>query len=402
MMLATLAATILCLIVGMLIRRTAIRGEFEELVAPHARYLYDRIERADCEAAPERWSAQLGNGERTYAYDAETLVSRNPAAPPLERELAADTAGRPLASESHGVGGFAGGTFVFRGADHGPCAILQTTWSRVSTRGVLARWVPIIILMGAAIGTAIGFVLLWPSVRRLAQHRATLQRHLGDVAHDLKTPISSLQLGIEHVLAENRDPALREPLAQALGDVVYLGALIANLRLAAELREGWKPQRGANDLAEVVERVMSRARLFAKHRDMEIESAVPDEPVMVECDPIAAEQALSNVVENAITHGERGEHVAVVLGRVGDTFALTVVDDGPGVAPAALPRLCERTFRADEARQRDPRGSGLGLAITSAVCDQHGWRLSFENEAPRGLRVTIGGEVAPTVLRSET
>jgi signal transduction histidine kinase len=76
-------------------------------------------------------------------------------------------------------------------------------------------------------------------------------------------------------------------------------------------------------------------------------------------------------------------------------FTLLVTDDGPGVPPAEMPRLGERTFRTDEARQRDPSGSGLGLAITSEICKRCGWKLAFEPHEPRGLRVSIAGPTGP-------
>jgi signal transduction histidine kinase len=65
------------------------------------------------------------------------------------------------------------------------------------------------------------------------------------------------------------------------------------------------------------------------------------------------------------------------------------------VLPSELPRLGERTFRSDEARQREPNGSGLGLAISSEVCAHCDWSLSFAREEPRGLRVTIAGNQLP-------
>ena len=68
-----------------------------------------------------------------------------------------------------------------------------------------------------------------------------------------------------------------------------------------------------------------------------------------------------------------------------------ISDDGPGVPPAELPRLAERTFRSDEARKRDPRGGGLGLAITNEICQRAGWTLTFEPVEPRGLGVRIEG-----------
>ena len=86
--------------------------------------------------------------------------------------------------------------------------------------------------------------------------------------------------------------------------------------------------------------------------------------------------------------------MAVVLESDEKSFSLVVVDDGPGVLPAELPRLGERTFRIDKARQRDPSGSGLGLAITSGICERCGWTLSFERQEPRGLSVKITG---PTI-----
>ena len=180
-----------------------------------------------------------------------------------------------------------------------------------------------------------------------------------------------------------------------MNDAVYLAALTANLRLASEMRDGWDPaaSKGGVDLTDVVDRVVTRARFFAKQRGLSLEVAVPDGPTRAGCDPVAAEQAISNVVENAITHGSKGGHVAVVLETSGGSFSMAVADDGPGLLPSELPRLGERTFRSDDARQRDPRGSGLGLAITHEVCKRCGWRLAFEPETPRGLRVTMRGAV---------
>jgi signal transduction histidine kinase len=231
---------------------------------------------------------------------------------------------------------------------------------------------------------------------RLERRRQDLQRHLADVAHDLKTPISSLHLALEQAADASHEPDVRDLVARAIDDAVYLAALTSNLRLASEIREGWDPAATTRtvDLTETVERVVGRARFFAKRKGIALEAAVPDGPTLARCDPLAAEQALSNVIENAVTHGDRGGHVAVLLHAAGGCFVLTVADDGPGVPPAVLPHLGERTFRSDDARERDPRGSGLGLAITSEVCSRCGWKLSFDAEVPKGLRVTLAGAVA--------
>src|SRR5262249_20364407 len=115
---------------------------------------------------------------------------------------------------------------------------------------------------------------------------------------------------------------------------------------------------------------------------------------LVRCDARLAQQALGNLVQNAIGYADAGGHVVVLLEKAREgRFALTVVDDGPGVPPAELPRLGDRSFRSKEARQRDPRGSGLGLAITNEICTHYGWTLRFSSVQPRGLHVSIEGRL---------
>jgi signal transduction histidine kinase len=362
---------------------------------PLADYTWAEHERARCEAAPEAWSMSFERGARAFAYDEATLVSRNPEAPPLERDVWERLArgGEKVAIGAHGVSLAAGGALVHRTGASGPCAIVQTTWPPQPVRGGFLAWIPIGFLFTAAAAAGIGLFGLVRPIERIERRSIELQRHLADVAHDLRTPISSLHIAIEQAIDGNRDAEVGKLLSSAMGDAVYLAALTSNLRLASVMREGWDPSASGVDvdLTEVVDRVVTRARFFAKRKGIVLESAVPDGATRAGCDPVAAEQAISNVVENAVTHGEQGEHVAVLLERGDAGFLLTVVDDGPGVPEAELPRLGERTFRSDDARQRDPRGSGLGLAITSEVCTRCGWKLAFEREEPRGLRVTIRG-----------
>ncbi len=230
----------------------------------------------------------------------------------------------------------------------------------------------------------------------LESRQEDLERHLADVAHDLRTPIASLQIALAQAAERSSDPVLVELLRGSIRDVVYLAGLTANLRLAYQLRDGWNPGAlgSSVDLGELAERVVARVRYFARNRGMSLEVARPDGPIVVTCHPTAAEQALTNLVENAVAYGNPGGHVAVVLEAGTRGFSLVVADDGPGVLPSELPRLGERTFRSDEARQRDPSGSGLGLAIASEVCAHCGWSLAFERIEPRGLSVVIRGAVA--------
>jgi signal transduction histidine kinase len=392
-------ATILCGVVGFVSSRVAWRAitwaaivRFHE---PLADYMWEAHEKSRCEASPATWSITLAHGAHAFAYDPATLASLNPQAPPLQRDLWAQVERGParVAIGAHGFTLASGGALVHRTGDSGPCAVVQTVWPVQRLQVDVLAWIPMGILFAAAAGAGLGFFLIVRPLERVERHRQELQRHLGDVAHDLRTPIASLHLALEQAVDGNRDTEVGALLSRALGDTVYLAALTANLRMASEMREGWNPATTGTeaDLAEIVERVVDRARFFAKRRGIAVECARPDGPTKVACDPVAAEQAISNVVQNAVTYGESGGHVAVVLERREGRFSLVVSDDGPGVPPSEIPRLGERTFRSDEARQRDPRGSGLGLAITSEVCTRCGWSLAFGREEPRGLRVSITG-----------
>ncbi len=241
----------------------------------------------------------------------------------------------------------------------------------------------------------------------LEASRNDLQIHLADVAHDLRTPVTSIQLALERAFSlQHRPEELELVLTGAVNDVIYLGGLTANLRLASQLEKRWPVAPGvAASLKDTVDRAVTRVRFLAQRKGMSLDHALPDHDLRVGCDPIELEQAVGNVVENAVTHGHKGGHVAVLLRAVGSAgFEIVVVDDGPGVASEEIPRLGARTFRTDEARRRDARGSGLGLAITRAVCERHGFALSFGREAPTGLRVTIAGTLSagpqvPAVIR---
>jgi len=393
-------ATALCALIGFfaapLVARTmAGRGDVIWLQEPLAEYLWRTYEGARCGAAPASWSMVMKHGARSYAYDAVTLTSLNPAAPALDRSVweRVTRGPRRMAYQPRGATLSSESVVVFRATDRGPCAIVQTTWPAQSVRSVIEAWLPLGLVLAVVAAAAVGFFALALPLMRVERRRAALQRHLADLSHDLKTPIASLHLALEQAIHGNRDPDVGPLLGAAMNDAVYLSALTANLRLATEMREGWNPGASAigADLTDVVDRVVTRARLAARPRGVEIDVAVPDAAIATACDPIAAEQAVSNIVDNAITHGERGGHVAVMLESSPDGFTLTVADDGPGVPPDELPRLGERMFRTDDARQRDASGRGLGLAITHEVCKRCGWQLAFERESPRGLRVTIRG-----------
>ena len=139
-----------------------------------------------------------------------------------------------------------------------------------------------------------------------------------------------------------------------------------------------------------MERIAARFAPLARRRGIALDYSVPDDAVTISADPTQAQQALANVVQNAIQYNNEDGHVAVVLENSESGQAdIRVRDDGPGVPDEQWPRLTERMFRGDEARQRRPGGTGLGLAIAAEVAEAHGWSLSFTHVEPHGFEVRI-------------
>jgi two-component system sensor histidine kinase BaeS len=233
------------------------------------------------------------------------------------------------------------------------------------------------------------------------QREAILRDFLASTTHDVMIPLTVLQA---HLAAMQEDERTRAPrrgavLTSAMDEAHYLGALLQNLAAVAKLDSGaWQPVIGRVDLNALVHRVVSRHQVIARRLEITVEFAVPEDPVAVAGDLTLLEQAVSNVVYNAIRHNRAGGHVAVILeAAAGDRFSLRVIDDGPGVPAAELARLVERGFRGNAARTRSPDGLGLGLNITLRVAELHRLDLRFGGSQYGGVQVDLEG---PRLVRS--
>jgi signal transduction histidine kinase len=222
-----------------------------------------------------------------------------------------------------------------------------------------------------------------------------LRNFVADTTHDVAIPLTVLQghLATLQECVARESPLSASALASAMSEAHYIGALLHNLSAAAKL-DAADPQlaRGAVDLGALVARVVSRHRPLARQRDVLIESAVPDGTVQADADVTLLEQAVSNIVYNAVRYNRAGGHVAVLLETPSAAeFRIRVLDDGPGVPAETLVRLSERGFRGTQARTRDAAGQGLGLHITQRVVDTHGMRLQLSSPEAGGLQVDLSG-----------
>jgi signal transduction histidine kinase len=228
------------------------------------------------------------------------------------------------------------------------------------------------------------------------QREAILRDFLANTTHDVMIPLTVLQA---HLAAMQEDEQAGKPrngaiLTSAMDEAHYLGALMQNLAAVAKLdSSAWQPVTGTVDLNALVHRVVNRHHAIALRFEVAVEFAVPDDPVTTAGDITLLEQAVSNVVYNAVRHNRAGGHVAVILeATADDRFSLRVVDDGPGVPATELARLVERGFRGNAARTRSD-GLGLGLNITLRVAELHNLDLRFGPSEYGGLQVDLEGRI---------
>ncbi len=210
------------------------------------------------------------------------------------------------------------------------------------------------------------------------------RRFVADASHELRTPLALLQTELELAL---RRPRSRDELEQALRSAAEetqrLTRLANDLLLIARADQGPLPiRREPMPAADVLEGVARRFenRAASLGRELKVE---PSELVL-DADPIRLEQALANLVENALTYGKGAVRLCAV--EHGDAVELHVTDEGEGFPEEFRARAFDRFSRADEARGRG--GSGLGLSIVELVARAHGGEVGLRNR-PDGADVWL-------------
>ena len=191
---------------------------------------------------------------------------------------------------------------------------------------------------------------------------------VADASHELRTPLARLQAELELALRRPRTgPELEEAIRSARAETERLVSLAEALLVLARADEGRLPLRrepvAAGELLDSV-REAFRSRAEAAGRSIDAEG----DAIVLSADRLRLEQALGNLVDNALRHGTGAIRLEAV--EHDDAVELHVRDEGPGLSPEFLPHAFERFSRADPSRTGN--GAGLGLALASAIAEAHG------------------------------
>ena len=225
-------------------------------------------------------------------------------------------------------------------------------------------------------------------LRRLQRIRAEF---LDNLSHELRTPVTNVNLLLEMLLRDPGDlpPRARERLERLQVEAAQLAQMVSELLDLASI-EGGQPLMLADlDLADVAREQVERLRVFAERSGVTLAVEMHGSSPVVRGDPTRLGQAILNLVHNAVKFSEPGDAVAVRVAAAEATATVAVMDQGVGIPRADRDRIFERFYKVDRARQRGAGGTGLGLAIVRHVAQAHGGTVRVESEEGVGSTFTI-------------
>jgi len=226
---------------------------------------------------------------------------------------------------------------------------------------------------------------------RLGAVESTRSRMLADLAHEMRTPLATIEAYLEAL--EDGVRTLDPPTLAALhGGSQRLHRLAEDIGAVSRAEEGQLESRPVRISATfLVESAVAAAQDTFRSRQVRLEASVADGVPDVYVDPERMAQVLANLLENALRHTSVGGHVELAVNRPEARWVeIEVTDSGEGIAPEDLSHVFERFYRADPARRRasGSSGSGIGLTISRALVEAHGGGLSAYS-AGRGHGATF-------------
>ncbi|HEY5989567.1 MAG TPA: ATP-binding protein, partial [Streptosporangiaceae bacterium] len=219
---------------------------------------------------------------------------------------------------------------------------------------------------------------------------ATRRRMLADVAHELRTPLATLDAYLEGLTDGVRAPS-RETWDILAAQTARLRRLADDIALVSRAEEHRLPlQKIGSAPNGLVATAVNAAGPAYQNRGVELVTRLADDLPELPVDPDRIVQVLAGLLANALRHTPPGGTVTLATRLTGPQVQITVTDTGHGIAAEHLPHIFERFYRADAARDRASGGAGIGLTIARALVAAHGGALTAASDGPgAGATFTI-------------
>ncbi|MGE3164776.1 MAG: sensor histidine kinase [Planctomycetota bacterium] len=237
-----------------------------------------------------------------------------------------------------------------------------------------------------------GAVVVLEVLTELRQLEEIRRDFVANVSHELKTPITAIR-GFAETLVDDHQmvPATRERFHQKiLNQALRLSTLVSDLLTLARLEssEGVLDAEPV-DLARIVTASVAALLAAAEARQIRVETSFPATRVVVNGDPSALNQLVTNLLDNAIKYTPERGRVWVRVSSDAKHAYVAVQDTGVGIDPKHQKRIFERFYRIDKARSRELGGTGLGLSIVKHICLAHGGEVALDSITGRGTTFTV-------------
>ncbi|MBV5314771.1 MAG: sensor histidine kinase [Prolixibacteraceae bacterium] len=235
-------------------------------------------------------------------------------------------------------------------------------------------------------------------ITRLKDLERYRKEFVGNVSHELKTPIFNIQ-GYVLTLLEGGidDPKINKLYLQRTEKSIdRMISIVEDLESITKLESGeLKINLVDFDLVKLTEDVFELAQMLANERSISLEYATKiDKPIMIHADKKRIMEVMNNLVGNGIKYGKKRGHVKVGFYDLHETILIEISDNGIGMDKNDLPRIFERFYRVDKSRSREMGGTGLGLSIVKHIIEAHDQTINVKSVVDKGTTFTFTLEKA--------
>lgn len=238
----------------------------------------------------------------------------------------------------------------------------------------------------------VGWLLAGFAMRPVKRSYEQLQRFTADASHELRAPVAAIlsnaQVGLLAPTGDQTQP--RQRLENIVTQSKYMSDLIANLLFLARHQGKLNPQDlNQTDIVELLNSLGEGYQTLAREKGLEFELDIPATSKEIICDRDLLQQAIRNLLDNAIKYTSLGGMVALKLEIKPRRILIMVQDTGIGIPKADLAHIFDRFYRVDKARTRQTGGFGLGLAIAQQIIQAHNGKITVESEVDKGTTFQI-------------
>ncbi len=225
-------------------------------------------------------------------------------------------------------------------------------------------------------------------IAQLKQLEKYRREFLGNVSHELKTPIFNIQGYVLTLLDGGlEDPTINKSyLEKTEKSINRMISIVEDLESISRLESGeLQLEYEVFNIVQLIEDVIEMQEMRASGRDIELGFARKyDKPLKVRADRKRIFEAVNNLIVNSINYGKNGGKTTIAFLDMGDNILIEITDTGIGISENELGRIFERFYRTDKSRSRDSGGTGLGLAIVKHIIEAHGQTINVRSSPGLG------------------